>query len=373
VRIALVITDLDIGGAERSLAMLATHLDRSRWQPTVFCLDKPGQLVQMIRDANIPCDCLEVNRRRPLQAVSRLANRLRQFQPQLIQSFMFHANLASRLAAPLSGWPYVVSGLRVAEHEKYWHLVTDRLTTSLVVRYVCVSAGVFQFSDQVGKLNPAKLTTVPNGIDPSCFDRATAVPRETIGVPDNAHLALFVGRLDAQKGLPDLVKAAEQVSARRSNWHLALAGDGPYRPRLLEQLSQHPQLRTKIHYLGHCDNIPGLLKTANVFVLPSLWEGMPNAVLEAMAARLPVIGTAVEGTEDLVLPGRTGWLVAARDPEGLAQALIEAMDSPDTCQRYGQEGRLRIEREFSLVATVDGYERLWAGILGLQMPANETR
>jgi glycosyltransferase involved in cell wall biosynthesis len=92
-----------------------------------------------------------------------------------------------------------------------------------------------------------------------------------------------------------------------------------------------------------------------------------------MAARLPVIGTAVEGTEDLVLPGRTGWLVPPHDPEVLTQALIEAADSPDCCRQYGEEGRLRVEREFSLETTLVAYERLWAGILGLQLPSRDAR
>ena len=147
------------------------------------------------------------------------------------------------------------------------------------------------------------------------------MPRGAIGVPDYAHLALYVGRLDPQKGLPDLLKAASRVITQRADWHLALAGDGPDRSWLLEQIANEPRLRERTHWLGPCDNIPGLLKTANVLVHPSLWEGMPNAVLEAMAARLPVIGTAVEGTEDLVIPGQTGWLVPPGDPDALSGAL----------------------------------------------------
>jgi starch synthase (maltosyl-transferring) len=111
-----------------------------------------------------------------------------------------------------------------------------------------------------------------------------------------------------------------------------------------------------------------LLKTASVLVHASLWEGMPNVVLEAMAARLPVIGTAIEGTEDLVIPDQTGWLVPPGDPDALASALLEAAESPDRCVRYGEEGRLRVENDFSLDKTVEAYEHLWAGILGFRLP-----
>jgi glycosyltransferase involved in cell wall biosynthesis len=371
VPIALVITDLNVGGAERSLAMLATRLEPRRWRPAVFCLGGPGQLVEVIRHADVPCEYLEVNRRNPLQAIVRLARRLRRFKPQLVQSFMFHANLAARVAAPWACWPWVIGGLRVAEHQKRWHLVVDRLTASLGTGSVCVSRGVLRFSCDVAGLNASRLTVIPNGIDPQPFDTAVAVPRTAIGIPDDGHVALYVGRLDPQKGLPDLLTAAERVIAQRPAWHLALAGDGPSRPWLLEQLATHPRLREKTHWLGQRDDVPGLLKAADVLVLASLWEGMPNVVLEAMAARLPVIGTAVEGTEDLVLPGRTGWLVPTHDPEALTHALIEAVDSPERCRQYGEEGRVRVEREFSLETTLEAYERLWAGVLGLQLPSRD--
>jgi starch synthase (maltosyl-transferring) len=127
-------------------------------------------------------------------------------------------------------------------------------------------------------------------------------------------------------------------------------------------------LRENTHWLGHRDDVSVLLKAADVLVHPSVWEGMPNVVLEAMAANLPVVGTAVEGTEDLVLPGQTGWLVPARDPEALSRALIEAVDSPDVCRCFGRAGSQRVEQEFALKTTVASYARLWAGVLGLQLP-----
>jgi starch synthase (maltosyl-transferring) len=132
-------------------------------------------------------------------------------------------------------------------------------------------------------------------------------------------------------------------------------------------LAERPWLREKVHWLGQSGDIPGLLKTANILVHPSRWEGMPNAVLEAMAAGLPVVGTTVEGTEELVIPGQTGWLVPANDPEALSQALIAATDSRDCCYQFGRAGRQLVEREFSIQTTVNAYEQLWAGILGLQL------
>jgi starch synthase (maltosyl-transferring) len=298
----------------------------------------------------------------------RLARSLQRFGPQLMQSFMFHANVAARLAAPWARCQWVLGGLRVAEHQKHRHLLVDRLTARMGVGSVCVSQGVLKFSREVAQLDPARLTVIPNGIDPGLLDAALPVPRAKIGVADDAFLALSVGRLDVQKGIPDLIEAAERVIEQRPNWHLVLAGDGPNRDWLLAQLAERPLLRANVHWLGHREDIPGLLKAADLLVHASHWEGMPNAVLEAMAARRPVVGTSVEGTEDLVVPGQTGWLVQPHDVTALSQALVEAADSADRGRRYGEAGRLRAEHEFSLDRTVAAYEQLWAGVLGLQLP-----
>jgi glycosyltransferase involved in cell wall biosynthesis len=367
VRLALVITDLDVGGAERALVNLAIRLDRRRWAPVVIALGKEGRLVEGLCQAGVRCVCLGGNPRRPLQVVARLGRAFRECRPELVQSFLFHANLAVRLAAPWAGSPWVVGGLRVAERQKKWHLVLDRLTTFLSSGSVCVSQGVLQFSQTVGGLDPRRLMVIRNGIDPQPFDQALPVPRKSLGIPEDAHLVLAVSRLDPQKGIPDLLAAAERVISQAPAWHLALAGDGPCRSWLLEQLATRPALNGRVHWLGTRDDVPGLLRSANLLVLASLWEGMPNVVLEAMAASRPVIATSVEGAEELVLPGKTGWLVPPGDPESLGTALLKAAHDTELCQRLGRNGRIRIECEFSLDRTVASYERLWSGLLGYEL------
>lgn len=369
VAVALVITDLDPGGAERALVALASRLDPARWRVKVFCLDGPGALVDALDQAKIAHECLAVDRRRPLCAVLKLAAALRRFRPELVQSFLFHANLAARLAAPFAGKPWILGGLRVAEREKRWHLVLDRATSRLAVGHVCVSRGVEEFSHLTARLDPDRLTVIPNGIDPKGFDDADSIDRDTLGVPETAHLAVQIGRLDAQKGLHDLLDAAGIVIGERPDWHLVLAGDGPERGRLVERLARDPILGGHVHLLGRRDDVASLLKTADVTVSASRWEGMPNVVLEAMAAGRAVVATAVEGSRELVLPGETGWLVPAGDPPALASALIEAARSPERLAAWGAAGRKRVEECYAIAATVAVYERLWAGVLGFELPA----
>ena len=366
VPVSLVITDLDVGGAERAMVALATGLDRRRWLPNVIALDGEGALAGPLRSSGIAVECLGVDRGRPVRAVRLLAGALRRARPRLVQSFLFHANVAARLAAPLAGRPWVVGGLRVAERQRRWHPTLDRLTGALSTGSVCVSEGVRRFSRDVGRLDPDRLVVIPNGVDPVLFDRAQGVDLASIGVPPDAFLTLYVGRLDPQKGLGYLLGAASKVAEVRPDWHLALVGDGPDRDALRSRSEDDPTLEGRVHWLGRRDDVPALLKGADVLVLPSLWEGMPNVVLEAMAARLAVVGTAVEGTEELIIPDRTGWLVPPGDAGALAVALLDAADDPSRLHRFGEAARDRVEASFTPGRVVEAYERLWAGVLGLE-------
>jgi starch synthase (maltosyl-transferring) len=365
--IALTITDLDVGGAERALVALARGLDPRRWRPSVIALGPEGPLTRVLRDQGISTRCLDVPRGRPWEAVAQLAEALRSTSAVLAQSFLFHANVATRLAARRVGIPWVVGGLRVAERQKRWHLWLDRLTIGLSAGSVCVSQGVYEFSRREGGLPADRLIVIPNGIDPAVFDRAPAVNRETLGIPQKAHVALFVGRMDRQKGLDDLLEAATEVVRvpLPVEWHLALAGDGPLAGRLRAKATAISELAGRVHWLGRCDDVPGLLKAADLLVLPSHWEGMPNVVLEAMAAQRAVVGTAVEGTSELVVPDQTGWLVSPGSPDQLAKALKAAASEPERLRRFGDNARARVEAEFTPQKVVAAYESVWGGLLGL--------
>ena len=158
--------------------------------------------------------------------------------------------------------------------------------------------------------------------------------------------------------------------AQRADWHLAIAGDGPSRSWLLEQIARQPYLREKTHWLGQRDDIPGLAQDSQRSRSRITLEGMPNAILEAMAARLPVIGSAVEGTEDLIIPGQTGWL-CRRDPEAFVAPCSKQLIHLSVVCDMGQQARRRVEREFSLARTVEADEHLWGRVLGLQLPEEQ--
>ncbi len=368
VPIALAITELDVGGAERALVALATRLDRRRWAPRVVGLGPEGPLAAPLRAAGIPTDCLDVDPGRPGRAVARLAAWLRSPRPELLQSFLFHANLAGRLAGRRAGVAWIVGGLRVAEREKTWHRRLDRWTIGLAAGSVCVSRGVYEFSRTVGRLPFSRLAIIPNGVDFDPIDAAAPADRASIGVPPSSTLAICVGRLTRQKGIDVLLNAAGRVAEARSDWRLLIVGDGPERARLEAQAAADPRLAGRVTWLGRRDDVPSLLKAADLVVLPSRWEGMPNVVLEAMAAGRPVVATAVEGSAELVEPGGSGWLVPPEDPAALAAALIEAAADSAQAARFGASGRARVAAEFDPGVVARRYQGLWARLIGLERP-----
>jgi starch synthase (maltosyl-transferring) len=364
VPVALVITDLDVGGAERAMTSLALGLNRRRWSPLVVNLSVEGELAAVIRDAGIPVESLGLRRRSLARGVVGLAGALRRHRPELAQSFLFHANVLTRLAAPAAGSPWVLGGLRVAEHRKRWHLTLDRLTGRMACGSVCVSQGVMRFSVEQGGLDPDRLTIIPNGVDLARFD-VPAASRSALGVPADAFLALAVGRLDVQKGLRDLMTAIEDAATDAPELWLAVVGDGPLRGRLEAEVAANPGLSARVRLLGRRDDVPALMRAADLLVHAAHWEGMPNVVLEAMAAGLPVVATAVEGVGELVAPGETGWITPPRDPEALGRAIRQAAADREASRRRGEEGRRRVGGEFSTTRMVERYEALWAAVLGL--------
>lgn len=362
IRIAFCITDLDPGGAERALVQLVTRLDRTRWEPAVFCLGPSGALVDSLREAGIAVTCLNARRRFDVGVIVRLCRGLARFQPQIVQTFLFHANIAGRLAAKWAGIPHCVSGIRVAERRSKWPLRIDRLTNSLVDMNVAVSRAVADFSMAVARLPKQKVIVIPNGVEIAPFAAAEALDLATLGIPLGAKIVVAVGRLDRQKGLSYLIDALPELVARHGDLHLLLVGEGAEREALTRLIAERG-LATRVHFAGWRPDVPRILQAADCLVLPSLWEGMPNVVLEAMAAGLPVVATRVEGVDELVLPDQTGFIVSPASSNELAAALERILCDPDRARRMGEAGRGRIASEFNWDVMAERYDALYTRLL----------
>jgi glycosyltransferase involved in cell wall biosynthesis len=199
-------------------------------------------------------------------------------------------------------------------------------------------------------MSAAKLSMIPNGVEVDHYrrQRAPAAAREALGLPSGpSHVLSVVGRLEEQKGHRYLLDAFAQVLGVVSDAHLVLAGDGTLRGALAQQ-AERLGIEHRVHFLGHCRGVQTILDASDVFVLPSLWEAMPFALLEAMASGLPVVATAVAGVPELVVEGETGLLAPPATVDPLRDALLRTLLMPQAGRALGVAGQRRVEEHFSL-------------------------
>lgn len=362
IRIAFCITDLDPGGAERALVQIATRLDRECWDPAVYCLSGPGELVSVLEQAGIPVTCFGACGVRDLGVVRRLAKEFRTFSPQVLQTFLFHANLLGRLAGYWASVPHIVSGIRVAEKRTRMHLVLDRITNRLVDVNVCVSEAVAEFSIERGGLNRGKTIVIPNGVDFARFSTAQPADLAEFGIPAESRVVVAVGRLDPQKGLTYLLEGMRSVVLHDDKRHLLLVGDGPQRDELIA-MAKRLGIAEHVHFAGRRSDVPEILQACDCLVLASLWEGMANVVLEGMAAGIPVVATRVEGTAEQISDGVDGVLVTAASAEELAQGLETLFCNPARAADFVEKAQAKVSEHFTWDKVVAAYARLYHDIV----------
>lgn len=359
------ISDLHVGGAERALVELATRIDRSRFEPVVYCLlpappEERSALVEALHAAGVHTEFLNARGWWSLPRVLvTLWRRLARQRPRVVQGFLFHANFVGSLAAWMARVPAVVSGIRVAE-PRTSHLRLARWTDALVSRHVCVSQAVADYSQHAGRLPVEKLLVIPNGIDLSRYAEVVPADLQQLGFRPARRAITFVGRLDPQKGLGWLLHLASKAFERLPDHDLLIVGHGPARD-LLERMVRELGIAERVHFAGWQAEIPAILAASDVLVLPSRWEGMPNAILEAMAAGKPVVACAVEGVAELL--GAEGDANAQVVPSGDAAAFLEKLvrfvENPQFAVEIGARNRVRAANRFRIEQMVGRYENLY--------------
>ena len=368
IRLAFAITDLDVGGAERALVELATRLDPTAFDVRVWGLMPPAvdparSLVPLLRNAGIPVETLDARGLGDaLRVVRQLTAAWRAWQPDLVQTFLFHANILGRFAAWRARVRHVVSGLRVAERRGRWRLRVDRWTDRLVERHVCVSQAVADFSRREGGLSANKLLVIPNGIDASRYTDVRPIEASEIGLPAGRRWVACVGRLDSQKGLDWLIEHAPSWLLAHPQHDLILVGEGHAR-LTIESLIRERAIGNRVHLAGWQANVPGILAASDLLVLPARWEGMPNVVLEAMASSRPVLAADVEGIRELLGNDAGPQIAAPGDVAQWRANLDSILGDRMLAAALGRRNRRRAEEHFTLEAVTAAYTQLYLGLL----------
>ena len=355
IRILYVLPWLGVGGAERSLLALLRRIDRTRFEPHLCALGSGGALRPDFEALGVPVHELGVSAGLGELNGARLLALARRLRPRIVHSRLVLANLWARLAGAASG-ARVLCEERALELDRprlaHW---LNRATQRLADLQTANAEGIAELMRTRDGVDPRRLRVAPVGIDAQPYLAPRSAPPELEVVS--------VHRLVATKGTGDLLEAFALLRAWRPGARLLLVGDGPERPRL-EARAQRPDLAGGVLFAGHRADLPAQLGRARVFALLSHDEGTPNAVLEAMAAGLPVVATKIAGSAEAVQDGVTGRLLPLRDPAAGAAALRGYLDDPTLAAAHGEAGRKRVLDSFSLDAVVRFYQALYLELLG---------
>jgi glycosyltransferase involved in cell wall biosynthesis len=299
------------------------------------------------------------------RGVIRLALLLGRWKPDILHSHMVHANLLARLLRPLTRVPVLVSTIHSIQDGGRILLLGYRLTNRLADCTTIVSEAAAQRYLANGGVSRERLRVIPNGVDTGHFRPLPEVRdrlRRELGLGET-FTWLAVGRLAPAKDYPTMLAAFARISAGRPACTLLIVGIGPLQSET-EALARSLGLGDRVRFLGMRRDVPELMSAADGYVLSSAREGMPVVLLEAGAAGMPIVATAVGGNREVVLDGKTGFVVPPRDPNALAEAMLKLAALPIAERRaLGQRGREHIQTHYALPRIVDLWEELYQGLV----------
>lgn len=368
IRVLYVVGNFVAGGAERHLIELWKRIDRARFEVVIACFRREGAFLAEAESLGWPVHELAVGRRvygaAGFAGLARLVHLVRDARPQVIHGYLFGPNLYSALAGRLSGVRAVVVAKRnVDAFETPRQALAQRLAHRLATHVTAVSEAVADSAVALG-VPRSRITVIPNGVDASRFDppAPAAEARRALGA-DASPLVGSVGCLAARKDYGTLLEALRLLGGRGLAFRAALVGDGPDRAAL-EARAAALGLADRVRFLGERADVDRLLPGMDVFVLSSREEGIPNALLEAMAAGRACVATAVGGTPEVLRDGQTGWLVPPGEPGALADALEQALTDPGEARRRGAAAGRAAREELSIEAMVRRHEEFYERAAG---------
>ncbi|MBN3523446.1 glycosyltransferase [Paenibacillus apiarius] len=371
-RIMFLISGLHVGGAEMMLYRLTDAL-KERYDIVIVSMLPGGPVADIMKQSGLQVESLQMSSKKDVLALLGLIRLIRTFKPDILHSFMFHANIVGRIIGRMCGVPAIISSIRntyfgsaaktrragfeIRDALLRW---TDRFSDATTI--ICRLAAQRMIKARI--VPPEKLHVIYNGIDASPFvcpdEDARADVRRELGIASGQLMILSVGRLQEQKGHTCSIEAAALLRKAGLDFKWLVAGEGEMREEL-EAAIEANQLQDRFCLLGLRDDVHRLLWGADLMVLASNWEGLPGVVIEAMAASAPVVCTDVGGSSELVIPDETGFLCPPQEPDSLFGCIIQyASLSPAQQHLMGARGRERAIRLFNLESMVQRHEDIYA-------------
>lgn len=356
---------LERGGAEQHMLSLIRGMDLSAFRPILVC--PPALARQIVGDLDPRAELFPIELRRPfdLGAAARLGLFLRGRRVDVLHSHLFSSSVLASPIGRMAGAPAIVETPHVNElWRRGWmkrHFFADRLVGRCVDAYIAVSQANARYLTDKKGLPQEKIRVIRNGIDPVEFEpgeRPSDCLRRSLSFPADDPVIVCVARIEPQKGHSVLLEAIRQIREVIPSVRLVIVGEGRLRAPL-ERQTHDLDLDDAVRFVGRQANVADWLAMAQVAVLPSLYEGLPLAALEALAAEKPLVATAVDGTPEVVRDGETGLTVPAGDPRSLAISILRLLRDPALAHRLAKAGRKLVTEQFTVQRQVRETENLY--------------
>ncbi len=359
-----VVPDLGVGGAERHVTTIMPNLDPDRFVTSVVCIGTEGELFGDLVGTNTEATALHRTKRQAIGALIGLVREMRRFSPDVVLTRGYNAEALGRIAAVIARVPHNV--VWVHNHgsiEPHGRLrrVSDKILDRVTSAYFGVAQAQSRYMIEDLRYPAGKITVIYNGVDVARFDaQSDDADRQRVfdefGFDPQDQVVTILAALRPEKDHENYLQAARIVADRLPAAKFLIVGDGQMRPRV-EELIDELDLGSRVVLAGTRSDVPALLAASSVFTLCSYSiECFPMALLEAMAAGVPAVCTAVGGVPEMIDDGVTGFLVPPRDPQAVADAVSTILTDEHLAQKMGQTARDRVEREFSLATSVAATE-----------------
>jgi glycosyltransferase involved in cell wall biosynthesis len=364
------------GGAERQLLNYLLAANRDEFRHTLVCLGTIGELALVAESNGIPVVSMPVRTRYAIASVRHIAKWMQSEDVAVVHTHMHHAALWGRVGGKAGGVPVLIS----TEHGKeLWkgslRLFMDRILSKWTARHIAVSQDCMQIRTQREKVDPKKLVVIPNGVPiPEQADNAVGRKRirAEFGLGDDVPVIGTVGRVVQAKGYEYLLAALQLLRRKYPTIIWLAVGDGDQRDALAAQANSMG-LASAVVWTGRRDDVTDLLAAMDIWTMSSIREGLPVALLEAMAAGRPIVATNVGGIPDAVTNEKEGLLVPSADPVALAKSIEELIEDPDRAMELGSAAYLRAKTEYGIDSVAQRIEDIYRQELELSLGHNYKR
>lgn len=358
IKVCYIIGQLSIGGTEKQLYELVKNIDKKNFQPIIISLSHGGFWSEEIKKLDIELIELKRKKSKEFKRLFHIVWLLHKIKPDIVHTFLFPANSYGRIASIVNRVPVIVSSERnlpeLGKDKNTYMILIDKILSFFSDAIICNSMVAADMLVRVHHFNKNKIFVIHNGIN---------INQSNISLKENHNFSIgTVCRLKHQKNLKLFIDMARQLLNKKNNLKFIIIGDGPLKSEL-ENYAVKLGLKECIFFLGEKKNVFDFLRKINVFVLTSLYEGLSNAIMEAMISGLPVVATDVGGNRELISNGETGFLCQPNNISDLVEKVMYIIDNPKKAEEMGRNGRVKIINEFSIDKMVKKTENIYLRLL----------